>query len=58
MRKKKNGSDICYLLKIDAFHIFWLLKLIHVTGYTVCKIQFDRILTPETSHRIMRHFKS
>lgn len=58
MGKKKDGSYTCYLLEMDAFHSFWLLKLICITGYTVCKIQFDRISTPEVFHRVMRHFKS
>lgn len=58
MRKKKDGSYPCYLLKMDAFHSFWLLKLIYITGYTVFEIQSVRISAPETFHRIMRHFKS
>lgn len=58
MGKKKDGSYTCYLLKMDAFHSSWLLKLICITGYTVCNIQFDRISTPEIFPRIMRHFKS
>lgn len=55
MRKKKDGSYACYLLKTDAFHSFWLLKLICITEYTVCKIWFHITSTPEIFHRIMKH---
>lgn len=40
-----------YLLKTGAFHGFWLLQLIRITTYTVCKLQSNTASTPEIFHR-------